>query len=81
MNTLTPQEEEQLATYLEEALNDHDAHTLYLTFVRKFPKSLLLETLEKVLAVPKEKIRKTRGAYYNYLMSVHERSGKYNSRP
>ena len=80
INMKTSQEDYAFAKELAEALHDKEAITLYITFVQKFPESLLREVLAKVLAVPKNKIKKTRGALFNFLMQQHERSAEYDSR-
>lgn len=60
-----------LAIELADALNDHEAILLYINFAEEYSEKLLREVLAKVLAIPKHKIRKTRGALFNYLMQQH----------
>jgi hypothetical protein len=61
----------RLALDMAEALNDKEALPLYLSFVEKYPEKLLKKILAKVLAMPENKIRKTRGALFNYLIHQH----------
>jgi len=61
----------KLAIELADALNDHEAILLYVNFVEQFPESVLRKVLAKVLAIPRHKIKKTRGALFNYLMQQH----------
>lgn len=73
-------EESQLAYELAEALNDQDAIQMYIAYVNRFPEPLLREILVKVLTVPDHKIRKTRGALFNYLIQQHASKAQYYSR-
>ncbi len=76
----TSQQEYAFAKELAESLHDKEAINLYISFVQRFPESLLREVLAKVLAVPKNRIKKTRGALFNFLMQQHEQAGHYDSR-
>jgi len=73
-------EETQLAYELAEALNDKEAIQMYISYVHRFSESLLREMLVKVLSVPENKIRKTRGALFNYLIQQHAAKAKYYPR-
>ncbi len=73
-------EETQFAYELAEALDDKEAIQMYLSYVHRFSESLLREMLTKVLSIPDNKIRKTRGALFNYLMQQHATKTKYYSR-
>lgn len=63
--------EELLAWELAQALNDLPGYPLYLSCARKYPESLLRQILAQVQAVPTRKIRKSRGALFNYLIQKH----------
>ena len=73
MNT---QQQYDFAREMAEALNDTDALSLYISFVQKYKEEFLREILAKVLAMPSHKIRKTRGALFNYLVQQHDYSKK-----
>lgn len=73
-------EETQFAYELAEALNDREAIQMYLSYVHRFSEALLREILVKVLSVPENKIRKTRGALFNYLIQQHAAKTKYHPR-
>jgi hypothetical protein len=73
-------EETQLAYELAEALNDKEAIQMYISYVHRFPEGLLREMLIKVLSIPENKIRKTRGALFNYLIQQHAAKSKYYPR-
>jgi len=77
---MNQQQETQFAYELAEALDDKDAIQMYIAYVNRFPESLLREILVKVLAVPDEKIRKTRGALFNYLIQQHAAKAKHYPR-
>ena len=72
--------ETQLAYELADALNDKDAIQMYISYANRFNENLLREVLAKVLAIPENKIRKTRGALFNYLIQQHAAKGQYYPR-
>ena len=63
--------EELLAYDLAEALHDLRGFPLYLSYARKYPESLLRETVGRVKEVPASKIKTSRGALFNFLIQHH----------
>lgn len=76
-NTMSQNEKTQLAYELAEALGDQEAIQMYVAYANRFPEALLREILVRVLAVPQHKIRRTRGALYNYLIQQHANKTNY----
>lgn len=72
--------ETQLAYELAEALNDKEAIQMYISYAHRFPEALLREMLVKVLTIPENKIRKTRGALFNYLIQQHASRARFYPR-
>jgi hypothetical protein len=70
----------KLATEIAYELNDIKALPLYLSFAQKYPETFLKEILNMVLEIPKDKIRKTRGALFNYLVHKHGKENINNIR-
>jgi hypothetical protein len=70
--------EVNLAYELAEKLNDKVSIPQYLTMCRKYKEKFLREILEEVLKTPQRKIRKTKGAFFTYL--VHFYADKNRSR-
>jgi hypothetical protein len=68
--------EELLALDLAEGLNDRKSLPLYLTYARRYPEGFLRRTLGAVKEIPDDKIKKSRGALFNYIIRKH---GKENS--
>ena len=66
---------EILAQELASRLNDEAHLSLYRKFVQKLPVDVLKRILSEVTAVPTEKIRKSRGALFTYLVQryVHKK--------
>ncbi|MCL4873542.1 hypothetical protein KJ039_05630 [bacterium] len=64
-------EKELLAMDLAEALNDTKNLPLYLSYCNKYPEQLLRRGLSEVKELPREKIRKSRGALFNYLVQKY----------
>ncbi len=65
----------EYALHLAQTLDDMDSLPLYEDFVRRFSRELLEKMLEKVLSIPQDKIKKTRGALFTYLVNNHARYG------
>jgi biotin operon repressor len=60
--------EELLALDIAKALNDHSSLTLYLSYAKRFPESMLRGVLGEVMEIPDEKIRKSRAALFNHII-------------
>jgi len=73
----TPKEE-KLAREIAAALDDTDSLTVHIGFAEKYTEGFLRKTLQKVLSIPENQIRKTRGALYTFL--VTQNGGKSSSR-
>jgi len=70
-NTMTKQE--KLAQELADALNDHDSLQFYRDCADKYTEDFLRKKLQKVLSIPEDQIRKSRGALFTYLIRNHAR--------
>jgi len=70
--------EEKLAREIADALGDMDSYSAHLGFVQKYSEAFLRKTLQKVLSIPEDQIRKTRGALFTYL--VNQNGFRNNSR-
>jgi biotin operon repressor len=68
---------EILAMELADALNDRRNLSLYLSYSRKYPESLLRGVIREVQEVPSGKIRKSRAALFNHLIQLY---GKYKTK-
>jgi len=71
--------ENKLALELADAMNDMESLQAYIGFTQKYSETFLRKTLAKVLSIPENKIRKTRGALFTYLVKQHAYSSN-NSR-
>lgn len=74
---MTAHEEQKIAEEIARALNDLDAVPLYVSYVRKYPLEFLQHTLMKVLSIPEANIRKSRGAYFTYLVQKNGKPHQY----
>ncbi len=63
--------EELLAFDLAEALKDPRGLKAYLSYARRYPESLLREIVSQVKLTSDQKIRKSRGALFTYLLHHH----------
>lgn len=70
--------EEKLANELADTLSDQESLPFYRDMVEKYSESFLRGKLKKVMSIPADQIRKTRGALFTYLIKQHE--GRYDSR-
>ena len=70
--------QELLALDLAKALNDLQALPLYLSYSKKYPDHLLRKVVGEVLEIPQQKIKKTRGALFNYLIQKYAKRDSKN---
>ncbi len=63
----TPKEY-KLAMEIAESLNDTDSLAMHIKFVQMYAEPFLRKMQAKVLAIPDNKIRKTRGALFTALV-------------
>jgi hypothetical protein len=69
---LQPQNrEEALAQELAERLTDPEGLPFYLIVARRYAESSIRSILGRVLEYPPERIRKSRGALFNWLIRRH----------
>lgn len=59
----------QLAYELASTLQDLDSISVYFAFVEKYSPAFLRKTLNKVMSLPDEKIKRTRGALFTFLVN------------
>lgn len=76
----TSSEEKPIAEELAFSLNDRESFQLYKSYAQTYPESLLRKILAEVLAVPIERIKKSRGALFTYLLKKYAHSKQYNHR-
>ena len=65
--------EEKLAEELADTLGDQESLPFYRDMVERYSESFLRSKLKKVMSIPPNHIRKTRGALFTYLIMQHER--------
>ncbi|MBI1805093.1 MAG: hypothetical protein HY033_10235 [Ignavibacteriae bacterium] len=73
-------ESQLLGEELALALNDRENRSLYEYYARNYPESLLRKLLASVLRVPNERIKKSRGALFTYLLKQYAHSKHNNGR-
>lgn len=66
-------EKEKLAYRIAEALGDLDSLAIHRKFVDQYSQEHLEKILIKVLSIPPENIRKTRGALFTHLVQQHSK--------
>ena len=64
----------KLAYEIADALNDTESFSAYQILTEKYSEDFLRRTLQKVLSIPEDKIRKTRGALFTYLIKQNAQS-------
>jgi hypothetical protein len=76
-SNLDPQKED-LATELAEKLGELESLELFRSFADRYSEQLLRKTLNDVLSVPSEKIKKSRAALFTYLIKKHARGANHH---
>ena len=64
-----------LAHDLADGLEDKERYPLYLSYAKQYPESLLRELLSHVKETPSQRIKKSRGAFFTFLLK------KYGNKP
>lgn len=65
----------KLANEFADTLKDRDSIAMHLQYVRKYKEEFLRRILNKVMALPDDKIRKNRAALYTFLINQSIRYG------
>src|SRR3989338_915475 len=73
-NSLFLTREELLGRDLAAGLDDEENLRFYLSVCRKYPEEFLRKTYSQVKQIPEKKIKKSRGALFNYLIQKHEKN-------
>jgi hypothetical protein len=68
----------KLANEISDTLKDRDSITMHLMYVRKYQEEFLRRILNKVMALPPEKIRKSRAALYTFLINQNSNGNSRN---
>lgn len=77
-NSFYLMKEEILAGDLADGLDDKLNFAFYLSVARKYPEEFLRKIYSHVRGIPSNKIKKSRGALFNYLVQKYENRGKDN---
>lgn len=77
-NSLFLTKEELLARDLAAGLDDEANLRFYLSVCRRYPGEFLRKIYGRVKEVPLNKIKKSRGALFNYLIQKHEKNNNRN---
>lgn len=74
------QEEHPLVKEIVTAFDDKGSQPYYEQLCAKYPEELILRTFKKVQALPDDKIKKSRGALFTYLLKQYASHQKKNSK-
>lgn len=77
-NSFSLTKEELLAMDLAEGLNDRANLGFYLSVCRKYPESFLRKIYSEVKEIPLRRIKKSKGALFNYLVQKYDKRGEDN---
>lgn len=67
----------KLAYHLADTLNDYDALPFYISCVQKYSEDHITKILNRVMAIPEQKIRRSRAALFTFLIQ-QAHGGKKN---
>jgi hypothetical protein len=65
----------KLANEIADTLKDRDSISMHLQYVRRYKEEFLRRILNKVMALPDDKIRKNRAALYTFLINQGDKYG------
>ncbi len=78
LNYFSLTKEEILAGDLADGLDDKLNFAFYLSVSRKYPEEFLRKIYSHVKEIPSNKIKKSKGALFNYLVQKYEKREKNN---
>ena len=67
--------EYKLAYEIADGLGDMESLDVHIAFALSYNESVLRKYFNKVMSIPEDKIKRTRGALYTYLVKQHGRFG------
>lgn len=70
----------RLALEIAEKLNDRESLKTYEIYARTYTEKYLRSTLERALQTPEDKIRKSRGALFTFLLKQNANTTAGNNR-
>jgi len=73
-------QEQKLAIELAQTLDDIESLLTYQKMVKQYAESYLRGKLAIVMKIPRNEIKKTRGAYFTFLVMQHEKSRRNYTR-
>jgi len=76
---VTPKE--RLAYRVADGLDDMKNLRLYQSYCRRYPADLILKAFTRAREPSPDKIKKSRGALFNFLVQLYARRGKHNPGP
>jgi hypothetical protein len=75
-NSHKPPEIQNLAGSIAEELNDTDNLAMYKKYCKIYPRHIIQNALEQALAIPDDKVKKSRGALFTYLVKYMMKNDK-----
>ena len=78
INSFSLTKEELLAKDLAEGLDDKVNLGFYLSVSRKYPEDFLRKIYSQVKEIPLSKIKKSKGALFNYLIQKYDKNDSRN---
>ena len=74
MNDFIPKtKQDRLAWTIAQGLGEEDYVAIFPSLVLHYPEQVIQRAYEEALAIPVEKVRKSRGAIFNYLVKKYAR--------
>jgi hypothetical protein len=69
-------QEIKLANEIANTLNDRESIQMHLQYAARYQEPFLRRILNKVMSIPEQNIRRTRGALYTFLVNQHGSNNK-----
>ena len=74
-----PNHNEALAEEIARGLQEPDSIRMFRALIQRYPEDIILRAYEETLGYPVAKIRKSRGAIFNFLLKKYGRQQHFNS--
>ena len=70
-NFIPKTKQDRLAWTIAQGLGEAEYVTIFRSLVMHYPEAMIQRAYEEALAIPAEKVRKSRGAIFNYLVKKY----------
>jgi hypothetical protein len=66
---------DELAQAIARGLGEEESLPIFRALIRRYPEEIIRRAYEETLEIPPERVRKSKGAIFNFLLKKYARQG------